>query len=300
MFSSIGFQDHQQKWILVPRSVASLRTRLVLSALFCSLFIAVPIATASTITTTTGDVTATFNYSGTFPKFRDQRLSINRSGKIVDEIAVSSKWCGHECGPDSVPTGRSALRVANLAPNGSLAVVLTLYSGGAHCCTIEQVYTFNASSGHFKKSEYNFGDPGVELTRLGGAKNFYFLSADDRFAFAFTDFAASGLPVEILSFAHGRFHDVTRSFPKLIEHDALQWRRAFDASASSHYQDSVGLAAAWAADEDMLGHPGLVKNFLLHETAAGHLNSALNPIQSSGHKFVLALHTFLRRYGYEK
>jgi len=30
--------------------------------------------------------------------------------------------------------------------------------------------------------------------------------------------------------------------------------KGFDAAAATHYQDSVGVIAAWAADEDMLGH----------------------------------------------
>jgi hypothetical protein len=173
--------------------------------------------------------------------------------------------------------------------------VLDLYSGGAHCCAIEQVYYFDSSTGKYKKVEHNFGDPGIKLVPLGTD---LFLTADDRFAYAFTDFAASGMPIEIDSFSNGTFQRVTKEFPHLIAKDATQYRVAFFGAASSKYDDTVGLAAAWAADEDMLGHVSLVRNFLHQESRAGHLNSALSPIQPSGAKFVAALQKFLRHNGY--
>jgi hypothetical protein len=106
------------------------------------------------------------------------------------------------------------------------------------------------------------------------------------------------MPIEILSFSHNAFHNVTRSFPKLIANDATQWRSAFDSAATSHYQDTVGLAAAWAADEDMLGHFSSVQKFLRLEQRAGHLNSALSPIEPSGQKFIVAVQKFLGQHGY--
>ena len=127
-----------------------------------------------------------------------------------------------------------------------------------------------------------------------------FVSADDYFAYEFTDFAASGLPIEIFSFSNGSFHNVTRRFPTLIAKDATVWLQAFHAQASSHYQDSVGVAAAWAADEDMLGHATAVKNFLAAQLKAGHLNSALSPIEPGGARFVTVLQAFLQKHGYTK
>ena len=192
------------------------------------------------------------------------------------------------------------MHVVRLSPNGPLDVVLDLYSGGAHCCAIEQVYYFDAASGKYQKVEHNFGDPGIELVPLGKDGSDLFLTADDRFAYAFTDYAASGMPIEIDSFSHASFHRVTREFPQLIAKDATQYRDAFFDSASAKYDDTVGLAAAWAADEDMLGHFSIVNHFLHQESRAGHLNSALYPIQPSGAKFVAALQKFLRHNGYLK
>jgi hypothetical protein len=73
---------------------------------------------------------------------------------------------------------------------------------------------------------------------------------------------------------------------------------AFKSQASTHYQDSVGLVAAWAADEDMLGHSNTVARFLAIEAKSGHLNSLLSPVNLSGQKYVIALQKFLRKHGY--
>jgi hypothetical protein len=55
--------------------------------------------------------------------------------------------------------------------------------------------------------------------------------------------------------------------------------------------------AAWAADEDLLGHAAQVNRYLAKQVKAGHLHSALNPGES-GKRFVAKLHRFLRSRGY--
>jgi hypothetical protein len=71
--------------------------------------------------------------------------------------------------------------------------------------------------------------------------------------------------------------------------------RAFKAQAKQHYSDSVGVIAAWAADEDLLGHTKLVSRFLHEQAVAGHLNA---PFGTGGTRFVAKLQKFLRRRGY--
>jgi hypothetical protein len=64
------------------------------------------------------------------------------------------------------------------------------------------------------------------------------------------------------------------------------------------YHDTVGVVAAWAADEDMLGHSRLVAQFLARQLKLGHLRSALAPQEPGGRQFVVRLQRFLRRLGY--
>ena len=55
------------------------------------------------------------------------------------------------------------------------------------------------------------------------------------------------------------------------------------------------MIAAWAADQDLLGHVKLVNRFLHQQAVAGHLNA---PFAGGGTQFVAKLEKFLRRHGY--
>jgi hypothetical protein len=270
------------------------------AAMAASLFTLTAPSGAATQTIKAGDVSVTYTYRGTPPLSGHSRLKISKGGEVVYDQAVTSKWCGSECSPSIIARGRSVVHIVHLSRTGPPSVVLGLYSGGAHCCFVEQVYSLAANSDAVHKAEYNFGNPGVKLVKLSANGRFDFLSANNAFAYAFTDFAASGMPIEIFGFSHDRFHNVTRSFPTLIHKDAARWMNAFRSQAGTHYQDSVGLVAAWAADEDMLGRSAAVARFLTAQATAGHLNSALSPITPSDEKYVLALQKFLRAHGYVK
>jgi hypothetical protein len=173
-------------------------------------------------------------------------------------------------------------------------VLLNLYSGGAHCCWIAQVFSFDRRRGTFFKTERNFGDPGYRIKHLGPAGQLEFLSADDSFADAFASFAGSGLPIQILTFAHRHFTDVTRRHPALISRDAALWWKAF----RHNIGHGNGLLAAWAADEDLLGHQRQVASTLATQRREHHLGSPTG--WPSGAKFVAALQRFLRRHGYAR
>ncbi len=257
--------------------------------------IAAPAALATTQTSSSGSVSATFTFQGKVPKFHGLHLTISRGGTVVYSQPVVAKFCGKLCWPGPGISRRSSVQVVDLEGTGDPDVVLDLYSGGAHCCTVIQIFSFNAVSGTYAKTERVFGDPDAKIVDLGHNGRFEFLTADDSFAYAFTDFAASGLPIEILTFANGHFTDVTRSYPTLIAKDAALWLRAFKAQARQHYPDSVGVIAAWAADEELLGHTKLVNRYLHQQAAAGHLNA---PFAAGGTKFVAKLQKFLRRRGY--
>jgi hypothetical protein len=267
-----------------------------LASLVVSLIAGVLPAGATTQIVRSAGLTATFSYHGTSPMSHHPHLIISDDGKVVYNRAVTSAWCGKECSPNTIAENRTVVHIVRLG-SGPPSVVLDLYSGGAHCCFIEQVYSLGANSMNVRKSEYNFGNPGVRLMKLrSGGEGF--LSANNAFAYEFTDFAASGMPIEIFDVSHNAFHNVTTDYPSLIRKDAEQWIRAFRAQAGTHYQDTVGVIAAWAADEDMLGHTTAVAKFLVTQAGLGHLNSALSPIEASGQKYVVALQKFLRNHGY--
>jgi hypothetical protein len=257
-----------------------------------------PAALATTQTATGGAVTATFTFHGRFPGFSGLRLTIAQSGTVLYDQPVSATGCGSSCAPGAVGTKASAVHVIDLDHTGQPNVVLDLFTGGAHCCSIEQVFTFDPGTNTYVKAEHNFGDPGARIEDLKHDGHFEFVTADDAFAYAFTDFAASGLPLQILTFSGGRFSDVTQSYPALIRKDATTWLRIFKRMAHDHYQDSVGIIAAWAADEYRLGKVAAANRYLHQQAGAGHLKSGLGKSVPQGRKFVAALLRFLRRHGY--
>jgi hypothetical protein len=74
--------------------------------------------------------------------------------------------------------------------------------------------------------------------------------------------------------------------------------RAFRQQRHSHYADTTGVVAAWAADEDELGHAGMVATFLHHAAGARQLNSGAGSGMAQNARYVVALNRFLRRRGY--
>jgi hypothetical protein len=256
------------------------------------------LATSKTQTSSAGAVTATFSFTvtskGTYPA---KLLTISRAGQIVYHQPVGWRYCGSNaaaqkyCAPGGQGSALGSVHVVDLNHTGEPNVVLDLYTGGAHCCSVEEVFSFDPGTGTYVHTDRNFGDPGERIVDLNHDGRHQFLTADDAFAYAFTDYADSGLPIEILTFTAGHFADVTRSYPKLIAKDAAQYLTAF----RHHLGDGDGLIAAWAADEYRLGRRALVSSVLATELRAGHLRSQGWP---SGRKFVAALNKFLRQHGY--
>ena len=162
---------------------------------------------------------------------------------------VDALLCGTLCWP-GFATGAPTLAVRDIEHDGSPDVMLSLYSGGAHCCYITQVYRYDPGTQTYAVVPAPLRRPArTARDDLGGAS--VFLSADDRFAYRFAAFAFSGLPLQIWSFASGRFVDVTRRYPARVAADARRWWKAFRANVRQHLGD--GALAAWAADEDLLG-----------------------------------------------
>jgi hypothetical protein len=262
--------------------------------------IGAPAALATTQTASSGDVTATFFYKGKVPNYSHLRLTITRAGTAVyDQEVTDRRTCGTLCWPAST---KSSLRVLDLDGNGEPEVVLSLYTGGANCCYVDQVFAFHPGPNAYTKASWNFGDFGVAIKQLGGGPRF--VGANYAFKYAFTDGADSGEPIQIVKFSLASSNgptsamippltDDTRSYPALIARDAKRWLRFF----KHDLKNGVGVLAAWAADEDLLGHEKLVSSYLQQQLKAGHLNSAAGP-KYSGKNFITKLRKFLKQFGY--
>ena len=144
-----------------------MRRGLVILIVTVACLIAAPVALATTETANSGNVTATFTFQGKVPKFHGLHLTISRSATVVYDQPVAAKFCGKLCWPGQAAIRSSAVHVVDLEGTGDPDVVLDLYSGGAHCCTVEQVFSFNPATATYVKAEQVFGDPEARSSTWG-------------------------------------------------------------------------------------------------------------------------------------
>jgi hypothetical protein len=223
---------------------------------------------------------------------------IKRSGQVFYNQPVTySGVCGSACAPGSTSARHPSVQVLDIEHDGNPDVILTLYSGGANCCLLDQVFSYDPGTMTYSRASRDFGDYGANLKDLSHNGIYEFVGANPSFKYEFTDGAASGEPLQIFSFSAGKFKDVARSYPKLIAKDAAKWLKFFKQQIKGSDIDSVGAIAAWAADEDELGQSKQVASYLQKEANAGVLRS---PVEAGGEKFIKHLDKFLRKEGYLK
>jgi hypothetical protein len=272
---------------MIRRSLPTIAIALVLPAA------ALAATTNITQTAQSGQVKATFAFTTTtgktgFPSYSNQRLTIVDNGATRYSSVVTDPFCGTQCSPADPRAHGHSVQVVDINGTGEPDVILTLYSGGAHCCTIAHVYSPTAQG--YSEARQNFADPAYKLKQLGGV--YRFVSADARFEYEFTDFADSGVPIQIWGIANGKFVNVTRSYTSLITTDAARWMRAFNSAKTN----AGGLLAAWAADEEELGQNTLVQSTLQSALKAGKLKGML---VKNGSAYITLLNKFLVKTGYE-
>jgi hypothetical protein len=273
----------------------------VLSAVAAASLCAVPGASAATETAGAGPVTATLSYDKSDDyKYEHLHVKIARDGAVAIDEDVKSPECTNLCWPANAPAGKSpSIEVRDLDAGGEPEVLLHLYTGGAHCCSIAQVYSLTPGgpAPGYTKQEHNFLDPGYTVKDLNGDGTPEFSSADGRFAYAISSYAGTGMPVQILRFENGDFADVTGEFPKLIKADSKhywkQYRRYIRKSPPGN-DPGLGGLAAWAADEYRLGHGKRVERELRTALKRGWLDGPAG----SGKRAVRSLHTLLDQAGY--
>jgi len=221
------------------------------------------------------------------PEYRRLRLVIRNAGRKVYDQGI----CGSErCGLGS----HHSLSLQRVWRTSTPDAIVDFFTGGAHCCFESLIVLPDASSGH-RSIFHDWGDPGYEVQRFDGTSEF--LTADDRFAYAFTSFAASGLPVQVWTIAaDGRLADITQSRPDLIEKDAEQWWHTYITQRSEPDGDVRGVLAAWCADEYRLGHEQKCTEELAIAQRHGFLRGP--DVWPQNAKFVKALKKMLAQLGY--
>jgi hypothetical protein len=215
------------------------------------------------------------------------RLLITRNGKTWRSGSLGTTYF-------RPPT----VRVRDLDRDGELEVLLDTFTGGAHCCLESRLYRYLPDRATYAGTFHNWGNGGYRLKNLDGEDGFELVSNDDRFAYAFTAFAASAFPLQIWHFEQGRLVDVTRSFPGQVELDSSGLWRLYE-KVRSERTDVRGVLAAWLADECLLGR----EDQGWERVEAIRERGVLGPDPGlagwpQGKAYVRELRAFLRKFGY--
>jgi hypothetical protein len=179
-----------------------------------------------------------------FDDFRKLRLVVRIGGRsVVDRLLCTNLRCS--------PGSHQGLTLQNVYDGPLREAVLSVFTGGAHCC-FETLIALVDGPYRGRLIDRNWGDPGYEGQMHEG--RYQFITADDRFAYRFTSFAASGLPVQVWTIdPSGQLADITQTRLELVRGDAKRWWHAYVAQRGKADGDIRGVLAAWCADEYRLG-----------------------------------------------
>src|SRR5579863_5493563 len=155
-----------------------------------------------------------------------QLVTIMRGGKTVFDGAPPYGFT--QAYLNALP-GQPLLAVRELDDEGEPEVVLSTFTGGAHCCFGLLIYGYDRKAATYRVVARDFSDTGYDLKQIGGLPYPQFLSADARFAYVFTNFAASAFPIQIWRYSAGDLVEVTSCYRSLVAADAARnWTAAVE------------------------------------------------------------------------
>ncbi len=168
----------------------------------------------------------------------------------------------------SRPAGFAGSSVVQLCAvrdgSGAPAVLVSAYTGGAHCCVITSLYAPTASGGYevalsatlhaFRPAIAYDLNQGLVPKSVDGAT--LLESADGDFAYRFGCYACTPTPVHLLALSGTRLTDVSSAHPSFVEANAsLLWSAVRqNETPASQYSGLFGALAAWTAEECEVGH----------------------------------------------
>lgn len=166
-------------------------------------------------------------------------------------------------------------------------VIADMYTGGAHCCRYSLIYQYDRDRQTYSETHMKWGNLGYQLRDLDRDGKLEFYSADDRFAYAFTSYAASAFPIQIWRFKDGEMSDITRQYSKEIYADAYRLWQLYQKIRTEEDAEVKGVLAAYLADKYLLGQ---------QEDGWNQLRKVYQ--ESDREEFFGSLRKFLKEMGY--
>lgn len=139
-------------------------------------------------------------------------------------------------------------------------VIVSSYSGGAHCCTNFKIYSWRGD--RFTESQTGLLDGGGGIFQdLNGDGKQEFLTSDNAFLYAFSSYVASSPPSAIYEFRNGKLKEATRKYPKYLR---SRLQEMFKAYKERHNNNEInGVMAGYVAQKALLGEVKQGWDFML-------------------------------------
>lgn len=130
-------------------------------------------------------------------------------------------------------------------------IIVSTYSGGAHCCTNFVVYTWQ--NNRFVRAETGFLDGGGgSFEDLDEDGKLEFITYDNAFLYRFSSYAGSFPPSLIYRFNQGKFEKATKKYPKELRERLQEMKAAFP-SIKKDESEVNGFLAGYVAQKILLG-----------------------------------------------
>jgi subtilisin-like proprotein convertase family protein len=240
-----------------------------------------------------GDVSADVTFHERNFLYERDRLRVVRRGKPV----VSSPLAKLRC-PGCGSFRPVALRIRDL-DGGEPEVLLELFSGGAHCCSLTLILGYDARHARYRSTLGYWGNYGSQIVDLDGDRRPEIAAFDERFVYEFAAYVFSEAPVQIWQYERGQLVDVTRRYPKATEDQAAELWASYLKARDEPDADVRGILAAWQADMALLGREEEGWRRLDEAYRRGDLGRTKQVLGwPAGRNYLATLRTFLRRTGY--
>ncbi len=131
-------------------------------------------------------------------------------------------------------------------------VVVSFYTGGAHCCSDTSVVTSSADGSKWTTLELGEFDGGPLLaTDLNRDGRYEFMTRDNAFLYAFACYACSEAPLELFAIEKGAVKDVTQDPSFRPAHAA--WLKSMIGNVPEEGSDVNGFLAGYVGEKILLG-----------------------------------------------
>lgn len=192
----------------------------------------------------------------------------------------------------------------NLDPDGVPEVVFHRYTGGAHCCIIYTLYSWQGDRLHRILTYPLDASADGSFEDLDNDGYSEFLTSDNRFLYAFGSYASSWPPSITLSFRSGFLVDVTQQFPERMYSDLERVSDYLENANPEMPETGInGFLAGYVAHKILLGeYESGWKNMLNHfdptdDWGLTQRNRAGEVVETYA-DYPTALATFLTDLGY--